>query len=97
MYQTENEKLIQAWAVSKIEPELDQGDEAWYHLVSHNGKHCLMFNCSFQHQGYNLNDYLLPERAGASLLRLPEHAVAINGDIKSMFHQVRLSPEDRCK
>ncbi len=29
------------------------------------------------------------------LLRFREHTVAISGDIKAMFHQIRLLPEDR--
>lgn len=57
------------------------------------------FNCSYQFQGLNLNDSLLPGHIlGASLLgvlRFREHAVGISGDIKAMFHQVRLLPEDR--
>lgn len=83
--------------------ELKKGDEEWYishHLVSHNGKHRLVFNCSFQVQGQTLNNYLLPgPTLGSSLLgvllRFREHAVAVSGDIKDMFHQVRLLPEDR--
>lgn len=53
-----------------------------------------------QHQGHNLNDYLLlGPTLGATLLgvlpRFREHAVAVSGDIRGMFHQVRLLPEDR--
>ncbi|XP_078797113.1 uncharacterized protein LOC144989073 [Oryzias latipes] len=60
----------------------------------------LVFNCSFSYQGQTLNEYLLPgPTLGASLLgvllRFREYAVAISGDIKGMFHQVRLLPEDR--
>ena len=104
VYRAEMEKLIQAGSVVKLDPsELNKGDEVWYiphHLVSHNGKHRLVFNCSLQYRGHNLNDYLLPgPTLGASLLgvllRFREHAVAISGDIKGMFHQVRLLPEDR--
>ncbi|KAJ8286056.1 hypothetical protein GJAV_G00034060 [Gymnothorax javanicus] len=96
IYQAEIEKLIQAGAIVKLDPsELNRGDEAWYiphHLVSHNGKHRLVFNCSFLYRGQNLNDYLLPgPTLGASLLgvllRFREHDVAVSGDIKSMFHQ----------
>lgn len=104
IYQAEMEKLIQSGSVVKLDPsELKKGEEAWYishHLVSHNGKHRLVFNCSFQHRGQNLNEYLLPgPTLGASLLgvllRFRDHAVAVSGDIKGMFHQVRLLPEDR--
>lgn len=58
IYRAEMEKLIQTGSVIKLEPfEINKGDEAWYiphHLVSHNGKHRLVFNCSIQHQGQNL-------------------------------------------
>ncbi|KAL7883040.1 hypothetical protein SRHO_G00006980 [Serrasalmus rhombeus] len=51
-------------------------------------------------RGLNLNEALLPgPTLGASLLgvllRFRQNAVAISGDIRSMFHQVRLLPEDR--
>ncbi|KAK0134728.1 hypothetical protein N1851_029617 [Merluccius polli] len=104
-YKVEMEKLIKAGSVIKCGPEApaDEGCESWYiphHMVSHNGKNRLVFNCSYQYQGQSLNDYLLPgPTLGASLLgvllRFREHAVAISGDIKGMFHQVRLLPEDR--
>ncbi|XP_051809278.1 uncharacterized protein LOC127535407 [Acanthochromis polyacanthus] len=104
-YRSEMEKLIEAGSVIKCGPEITAkgNDEAWYiphHIVSHNGKLRIVFNCSFQHQGHNLNDYLLPgPNLGATLLgvllRFREHAVAISADIKGMFHQVRLLPEDR--
>ncbi len=97
-------KLVETGAVKKIDPrEALTSDESWYiphHLVSHNGKSRLVFNCSFQFQGRSLNDTLLPgPTLGASLLgvllRFREHAVAVCGDIKGMFHQVQLLPEDR--
>lgn len=77
--------------------------ECWYiphHIVSHNGKSRVVFNCSHQYQGQSLNQYLLPgPTLGASLLsvllRFREHPVAVSGDIRAMFHQVRLLPEDR--
>ncbi|XP_077361589.1 uncharacterized protein LOC144006560 [Festucalex cinctus] len=104
-YKEEMEKLIRAGSVIKCSSEIpdDGGQEAWYiphHMVRHNGKNRLVFNCSHQYQGHSLNDYLLPgPTLGASLLgvllRFREHAVAISGDIKGMFHQVRLLPEDR--
>lgn len=67
--------------------------------VSHNGKNPIMFNCFYQYRGRSLNESLLPgPTLGASLLgvllRFHEHSVAISGDIKGMFHQVRLIPED---
>lgn len=96
----EMEKLIKAGSVIKYDPEIPAGTdrEAWYiphHMVSHNGKNRLVFNCSYQYRGQSLNTYLLPgPTLGASLLRVllrfREHAVAISEDIKGMFHQVCL-------
>ena len=104
IYRTEMKKLIEAGYVAKTgHSEQSEDKEAWYiphHLVTHNGKHRLVFNCSFHYQGQNLNEYLLPgPPLGASLvgvlLRFREHAVAVSGDIKGMFHQIRLLLEDR--
>lgn len=69
-------------------------------MVQHNGKNRVVFNCSFQLRGNNLNELLLPgPTLGSSLLavllRFKEHSVGISSDIRGMFHQVRLLPEDR--
>lgn len=85
------------------EEEMDTSTESWFiphHMVSHNGKNRLVFNCFFAYKGYNLNELLLPGPALTSsllgvLLRFREHFVAISSDIKGMFHQIRLLPEDR--
>ena len=103
-YCEEIQKLIQAGSVARFNPdERDDDTKSWFiphHMVHHNGKNRIVFNCSHQYQGLNLNESLLPgPTLGASLLgvllRIREHAVAISGDIKGMFHQVRLLPEDR--
>lgn len=49
-YRVEMEKLIKAGSVIKYGPELpvDEGHESLYiphHMVSHNGKNRLVFNC----------------------------------------------------
>ncbi|KAJ8009554.1 hypothetical protein DPEC_G00090090 [Dallia pectoralis] len=103
-YRIEMEKLAQAGSIKKLGPDTPtQESESWYiphHMVSHNGKNRIVFNCSYQFNNQNLNDSLLPgPPLGASLLgvllRFGEHAVGISGDIKGMFHQVQLLPEDR--
>ena len=101
-YKKEMQKLIGAGAVQEVTQETSP-KEGWYiphHLVSHNGKNRLVFNCSHQYLGQTLNQYLLPgPTLGASLLgvlvRFREHPIAVSGDIKGMFHRVRLQPEDR--
>ncbi|KAE8277450.1 hypothetical protein D5F01_LYC24614 [Larimichthys crocea] len=59
-----------------------------------------VYNCSFQYQGHNLNELLLPgPPLGPSLLsvllRFREHALAFSSDIRGMFHQVRLLQSDK--
>lgn len=88
--------------------KLDQHAEqdsaySWYiphHIVHHNGKNRVVFNCSFSYQGQNLNELLLPgpvlgPSLLAVLLRFREHSIAVSSDVRGMFHQVRLLPEDR--
>ncbi|KAE8278171.1 hypothetical protein D5F01_LYC23759 [Larimichthys crocea] len=105
IYNKEINKLLEAGYVKKLSPQevVQNSESSWYiphHLVEHNGKQRLVFNCSFQYQGQCLNDCLLPGPVlGPSLmgvlLRFRQHSVAISGDIKAMFHQVRLLAEDR--
>ncbi|XP_039516158.1 uncharacterized protein LOC120470642, partial [Pimephales promelas] len=63
-YAAEILKLEQAGYVKKVtEEELSLSTESWFiphHMVSHNGKTRLVFNCSFAYKGYNLNELLLP-------------------------------------
>lgn len=57
-----------------------------------------MFNSSFPHQNQTLNDQLFPGPiVGPSLLGFDsdKHTVAVSGDVKGLFHQVRLLPEDK--
>lgn len=103
-YSEEIEKLVKAGSVKKVNPdEWNNEGESWFiphPMVTHNSKNRVVFNCSYQYRGQSLNELLLPgPTLGASLLgvllRFREHVVAISGDIKGMFHQVRLLPEDR--
>lgn len=102
-YTSEVHKLQDSGAVAKLPSEETPSGEMWYlphHLVSHNGKDRLVFNCSFRYGGLNLNEWLLPgPTLSPSLLgvlvRFREHSVAISGDIRGMFHQVLLLPEDK--
>ncbi|XP_026094149.1 uncharacterized protein LOC113066497 [Carassius auratus] len=103
-YTAEIQKLERAGYAVKVELNVEEClTNTWYiphHLVQHNGKNRVVFNCSFQYQGQNLNKLLLPgpvlgPSLLAVLLRFREHSVAISSDIKGMFHQIRLLPEDR--
>ncbi|KAI3370007.1 hypothetical protein L3Q82_024436, partial [Scortum barcoo] len=103
-YQAEIMKLKKAGYVSRISHEqVKTSKESWFiphHLVTHNGKNRIVFNCSYTYRDKNLNELLLSgPNLGASLLgvllRFREHSIAVSSDIKGMFHQVRLLPEDR--
>lgn len=63
-HQEELDKLVQSGYVCQIPTEqTDQPKEIWYfphHLVEHNNKHRVVFDCSFEYMGQNLNRCLLP-------------------------------------
>lgn len=64
IYNNEISKLDQAGYIAKLNPEqVLASQESWYilhHLVEHNGKHRVVFNCSYTYQGQMLNEQLLP-------------------------------------
>ncbi|XP_073769332.1 uncharacterized protein [Danio rerio] len=103
-YNAEILKLENLGYVERVSQDVwKSSSESWFiphHMVTHNEKARIVFNCSFTHQGHNLNELLLPGPNLSSsllgvLLRFREHATAISSDIRGMFHQVRLLPEDR--
>lgn len=103
-YNTEIQKLLQAGYITPLtSDECGVSPHSWYiphHIVHHNDKDRIVFNCSFEFQGQSLNEYLLPgPTLGASLLgvllRFREHPVAVCSDIRGMFHQVCLLDEDK--
>lgn len=103
IYNQEIQGLVDSGYVVKLSPdEIHSSTESWYiphHIVHHNNKARVVFNCSFEFQGTVLNHYLLsgpplgPTLLGV-LLRLRQYPVAVSGDMKAMFHQIRLLPED---
>lgn len=104
IYNKEIRKLLDVGYVRKLSPaDVEGRDRSWYiphHMVHHNGKDRIVFNCSFRYHGKSLNEHLLPgPTLGASLLgvllRFREHPVAISSDVKGMFHQVQLLAEDK--
>ncbi len=104
VYNKEIHKLEDAgYAVRITSTEAANTSESWFvphHIVHHNGKARVVFNCSFSHEQTNLNDNLLPSPTLGPpllgvLLRFRQYAVAISGDIRAMFHQIRMLPEDQ--
>ncbi|XP_073764219.1 uncharacterized protein [Danio rerio] len=104
IYNTEIQKLQQAGYITlPTTEECGLSSHSWYiphHIVHHNGKNRIVFNCSFEYQGQSLNENLLPgPTLGPSLLgvllRFREHPIAVCSDVRGMFHQVRLLDEDK--
>lgn len=102
-YCQEIRELERMGYVAVVPPEVATSTpESWYiphHMVRHN-KDRIVFNCSFRHEGKSLNELLLPgPTLGPSLLgvliRFRQYPVAVSGDIKGMFHQIRLLPADK--
>ena len=64
VYEAEIQKLIDGGCVTKLsKEEMDKSSESWFiphHLVHHNGKDRLVFDCSFTYCGLSLNEQLLP-------------------------------------
>ncbi len=58
-YSAEIKKLVDEGYVAKVDADkTSRGPERWFiphHMVTHNGKNRVVFNCSFQYQGMNLN------------------------------------------
>ncbi|XP_057695374.1 uncharacterized protein LOC130917729 [Corythoichthys intestinalis] len=102
-YKEEINKLLNSGYIKKLLPTEVDSSPGWYiphHMVTHNAKNRIVFNCSFKYKGLSLNDHLLPGPTLSSsllgvLLRFKENKVAISSDVKGMFHQVRLLPEDQ--
>ncbi|KAL0191695.1 hypothetical protein M9458_014393, partial [Cirrhinus mrigala] len=102
-YQAEITTLKDAGYTVKLEPsEIEDSKESWYiphHMVQHNSKNRVVYNFSFEYEGHNLNQFLLPGPTLSSsllavLLLFCKHSIAVSSDIKGMFHQVRLLPDD---
>lgn len=83
-YNAEIAKLEHA-GYAKVGREMECSKESWFiphHMVTHNGKNRIVFNCSFSYQGHNLNELLIPGPNLTSsllgiLLRFREHSFAI--------------------
>lgn len=97
-YCEEVQKLEMA---EELFPEkVDFSSKSWYHVVHHNGKARLICSCSYRYSGLRLSSQLLPGPVLGPLLlgvlhQFREHTVAISGDIKAMFHLIRLLQDDK--
>lgn len=98
-------ELLDKGYATKALPTEVQG-KTWYllhHAVLHPakpGKVRVVFDCSAKYRGKSLNDQLLqgPDLTNSLfgvLTRFRQDLVAFMSDVEAMFHQVRMSPEDR--
>ena len=79
---------------------LAPGPRSWY--IPHHatrGKFRIVFDCGATYRGTSLNNNLLPgpdqtSRLVGVLLRFRSGPVAVMADVKGMFHQVKVCPED---
>ena len=81
-----------------------QDKPLWYlahhPVLNKPGKTRVVFDCASKHKGMSLNDQLLtgPDLTNSIvgvLMRFREEQVALSADIECMFHQIRVSPDDR--
>ena len=104
-FEKELEKLVSAGQVRKLtSAEISQSqDRIWYipyHVVWAHDKARLVFDCSFEYDGVSVNGNLQPGPTLCSsllgvILRFRQYPVAVSADVRAMFHQIRLKPEDR--
>ena len=95
------EYVINGYARKVPDDNLQPGSKTWYlpHHATGN-KFRIVFDCGASFKGTSLNDNLLqgPDLTGNLLgvfTRFREGPIAVIADIRAMFHQVKVSPEDR--
>ena len=96
-----DEYLTSGHARKIPENELSATPKTWY--IPHHpteGKFRIVFDCACRHGNTSLNDKLFsgPDLFSSLLgvlLRFRQFPIAIVADIRGMFHQVRVAPEDR--
>ena len=101
-----NEMISNGYAEAVEESDDSEEGKVWYiphHGVYHKnkpGKITVVFECSAKYQGVCLNNYLLPgpdltNKLFGVILRFWREQVTIQGDVKGMFHQVRIPNKHR--
>ena len=103
-YNQEIRKLLDAGYVTKLtSDEVQASVSSWYiphHVVHHNGKDQIVFNCSFTYQGASLNEHHSPGPAFGStllamLLSFRKYTIAVSSDISihpSIHPSIHLLP-----
>ncbi len=107
-YTEEIHKLLKKGYAVAVPPEdLNQADgKVWYlpHHPVHNPKKPdkirIVFDCAAKYGELSLNNHMcqgpnLANKLVGVLLRFREGPIAFMADIESMFHQIRVTPDDR--
>ncbi|KAK3895047.1 hypothetical protein Pcinc_001215 [Petrolisthes cinctipes] len=107
-YTEEIHKLVKEGYAEEVSPEdLKRADgKVWYlpHHPVHNPKKPdktrIVFDCAAKFGRFSLNDHVcqgpdLANKLVGVLLRFREGAIAFMADIEAMFHQIRVTPDDR--
>ena len=108
MYDNQIKDMIERKVAEKLTAnELKEYRGPYYYLSHHEVLKAgsstpfrIVFNSSFKYHGHNLNDYwakgpsLLNNLIGI-LLRFRERKIAMTGDIKKMYHSIKLSKLDQ--
>ncbi|KAK4324775.1 hypothetical protein Pmani_004615 [Petrolisthes manimaculis] len=107
-YTEEIHKLVKNGYAEEVSPEdLNRADgKVWYlpHHPVHNPKKPdktrIVFYCAAKFGKFALNDHVcqgpdLANKLVGVLLRFREGAIAFMADIEAMFHQIRVTPDDR--
>ncbi|XP_076810887.1 uncharacterized protein LOC143453439 [Clavelina lepadiformis] len=97
-----NELLQAGYAKPVPEGQSCHAKRTWYipHHCCTGGKFRVVYDCAAKYKGTSLNENLLqgPDQTNSLvgvLLRFRQGKIAFTADIKGMFHQVLVDPEDR--
>ena len=89
-------------AFEVTDPHADKAAHSTWYIPHHctGGKFRVVFDCAASFQGTSLNKQLLQGSDNTNsmigvLFRFRPHSVAVVGDIRNMFHQVRVDPMDQ--
>ena len=101
-YRDDMNDLLHKGCAVKVDQDEMQDEITWYlphHPVIKPEKVRIVFDCSARYMNTSLNDQVfkgpdLMNKLIGILLRFREHPIAIMADVESMFHQVKVSPED---
>ena len=102
-YQNKVNEMIQLGHAYEVDDKMSDPERGRLWYIPHHctgGKFRVVFDCAASYEGTSLNKQLLqgPDNTNTLLgvlFRFRPHAVALVGDIRSMFHQINVDPIDQ--